>query len=188
MKGLDRSSQSVFPDASAKEDGGFPTRERLGILDECSASVRAAAAALVEPQDEEVSEEPAPWLTPRRVRMLLWMAPSVTGAPRPGSCPTPPDGAFLALRTMFRFSPLLRFTADSPPVVIRAARRFRPLNTKAVPAATVRSTCVWLRAQVLLVDLRSGRSSFHLFTWSCLRRGNMTEYKLIITSSRYFPC
>lgn len=55
-------------------NGGLSTRERLDILDECNASL-GAPAALAEPQNEEVSERnPHPWLTPRRVQMLLLMA------------------------------------------------------------------------------------------------------------------
>lgn len=88
--------------------------------------------------------------------------PGSDGRTAAGKLPDAPGRSVSGAAAIGWFSRLLRFTADSPPAVIRTAQTSRPLNTKAVTAVTARSTCVWQRAQVALVYLRWSRSSFHL--------------------------
>lgn len=68
LKGWTEPASARLQTPPPRKTEAFPP-ESVEILDECSASVSAsvsAAAAPVEPQTEEVSEEPAPW----RVQML----------------------------------------------------------------------------------------------------------------------
>lgn len=80
--------------------------------------------------------------------------PSSDGRTAAGKLPDAPGRSVSGAADVVWFPHLLRFTADSPPAVIRTAQRLRPLNTKAGTAVTARSTCVWQRAQVVLVCLR----------------------------------
>lgn len=55
LKGSTEPASAPLLTPLPRKDGGLSTRQRLEILDECSASL-GAAAALAEPQNEEVSE------------------------------------------------------------------------------------------------------------------------------------